>query len=235
MFNGYGIYFNNLTTEDLELNISERPELPTPQRRYKETEIPGANGTYVEEDGFEDIPLRISFNFPVKEDLWNKFNRVKKWINLIEDNRLILSENTYITYRVKKVEMANIVREYNLVSEFELIFTCESFPYITQDLNPIEILDTNKILNCGEFIAKPMLHIKGSGKIKLIFNNKVFEIENVENEITIDSTEEVLLKNNSIALNKNKGEYPVLTVGENTFSYEGNITSIIAILNTTIY
>jgi phage-related protein len=83
--------------------------------------------------------------------------------------------------------------------------------------------------NVGNYIAKPVIEIKGAGTIDFTLNgNKVFRYTFPENEdtVVIDSQKQdaylgAVLKNRNMS-----GEFPVFAIGENTITWEGYISSI---------
>lgn len=89
--------------------------------------------------------------------------------------------------------------------------------------------DDVSIINKGNYIAKPVIEIAGSGTINVALNgNNLFRYTFPENEDTviIDSQKQdaylgTYLKNRNMV-----GDFPIFEIGENTLTWEGVITSI---------
>ena len=86
MYNSFNVIFNSISSDELDINVIARPQIPSPQPRIKPIDIPGAQGKQYEIDGYEDIEIQVEFNFISQEDLHEKFRKCKRWINNIEDN-----------------------------------------------------------------------------------------------------------------------------------------------------
>lgn len=236
MYNSYDVIFNNISSSELDINIVSRPEIPSPQLRINSIDISGANGKQYEIDGYEDIEIAVEFNFITKENLHEKFRICKKWINNIEDNKLIFSDNTGIFYRVNFATISSSERIINLIGKFTVVFNCEPFAYELDGQYEVPIINNSTIFNYGDLPSKPIIKIKGEGIITININNKEIKA-NVGQNITIDSYLELSYKEDKTLQNNNlKGEYPVLNVGENTISYSGEkIEEFIIIPNWIIY
>ena len=103
---------------------------------------------------------------------------------------------------------------------------------ITNDLDSnmvVYFLDMPIAENKGNYFAKPIITIEGTGTIEFIVNgNKLFRytFPEGENKIVIDSEKqdaylEGVLKNRNMS-----GEFPVFEIGKNIISWEGVITRI---------
>lgn len=86
-----------------------------------------------------------------------------------------------------------------------------------------------KVNNTGNYLAKPVIAITGAGTIGLIVNGKKtfnYTFPDGEDTVVIDSERQdayvgLVLKNRNM-----NGEFPIFEIGENTISWEGNISSI---------
>lgn len=103
---------------------------------------------------------------------------------------------------------------------------------ITNDLDSnmvVYFLDMPIAENKGNYYAKPIITIEGTGTIEFILNgNKIFRytFPDGENKVVIDSEKqdaylEGVLKNRNMS-----GEFPVFEIGKNIISWEGKITNL---------
>ena len=86
------------------------------------------------------------------------------------------------------------------------------------------------IRNNGNYVSKPIIHIKGTGTINLSLNGvQLFRIDlSTTNSITID-TERLEAYNDDVLMNRYVvGNYDkfVLKVGANSVSWDGQLTYI---------
>ena len=107
--------------------MAERPVLPVSQPKYLSYEVPGRNGKLTVFDGYEDVPIRLRFNF-IKQNVKPTFRDVvnfltgKSKFRLSDDNR----------YRVIAQPVINVSDGNNDIPgwcDFEIEFITEPFEY----------------------------------------------------------------------------------------------------------
>jgi predicted phage tail component-like protein len=236
MYNAYNIFFNNEASLDLGVKVVSRPDIPSPQPRVKEIDIPGANGKQYEIEGYEDIEISVAFNFTDKENMYERFRRCKKWINDIKDNKLIFSDNRGIFYRVNYAKITSNERIMKVIGKFTVTFNCEPFAYEIEGQNEIVINRETIVFNGGDLESKPIIKIKGEGLVTIKINDETIKA-NIGQNIIIDSYLGLSYKEDKTPQNNNiKGKYPMLKLGENTVSYLcGMVDSFTIIPNWVIY
>lgn len=101
----------------------------------------------------------------------------------------------------------------------------ENLGYEPYGISVDEISADNK----GNHKSKPIITIKGNGTIGFILNNEHlfnYTFPDGENVVVVDSEKQDAYVG-SVLKNRNmSGEFPILKKGENTISWEGNVTSI---------
>ena len=95
---------------------------------------------------------------------------------------------------------------------------------------PSEIifLENEKIfINQGHFPIEPIITLYGNGNIELSINGEVTIIENVENQVMIN-TEYMLCfdENSNNKLRDMSGSFPKLLVGENEIKVSSNVSKV---------
>ena len=150
-----------------------------------------------------------------------------KNITTLEEFKNWLAENNVIV----QYEMSTpTTEEIGELTSFELV-DGENNISNSENANMIinYIDDSINVTNKGNYIAKPIIEIKGYGTIGFILNgNKLFDYTFPDGEDTavIDSEKQdaylgLVLKNRNM-----NGEFPIFEIGENTITWEGNISSI---------
>ena len=225
MFSKYFLIFNNLNSKyDLGLSIVKRPNIPSPSKNKITKEIPGRDGLVYEElGGYKDIVIPVEFNFIEKNNLKERFRKVKLWINDIQDNKLIFSDDIEWFYRVVDINLngdfETILRRKGL---FKIDFTCRAYQYMVDGDNPIFMPNNSILYNCY-LLSKPLLKIVGNGNTQITINNKTFTVP-VKDYVYVDSELELAYKYKGDSFNISKGKFPVLEKGANKITYSSNIT-----------
>ncbi|CEN31440.1 distal tail protein Dit [Paraclostridium sordellii] len=225
MFSKYFLIFNNLNSKyDLGLSIVKRPNIPSPSKNKITKEIPGRDGLVYEElGGYKDIVIPVEFNFIEKNNLKERFRQVKLWINDIQDNKLIFSDDIEWFYRVVDINLngdfETILRRKGL---FKIDFTCRAYQYMVDGDNPIFMPNNSILYNCY-LLSKPLLKIVGNGNTQIAINNKTFTVP-VKDYVYVDSELELAYKYKGDSFNISKGKFPVLEKGANKITYSSNIT-----------
>ena len=148
------------------------------------------------------------------------------WLRVFNKD-LILYLNPNRTYKVKNISLGEIETDNAIFYNFEAIFTCEPFSYIL-DEEMVEITTNNFIYYYkGTVPGEMKLKIYGTGNIQLTINDEVVQINNVTDNVTLDS--KLLLCLNSDGTNKARdmiGNFPLLQYGLNNISWIGSVTKI---------
>ena len=129
-------------------------------------------------------------------------------LDAIDYERLMRFRTAEITYHVQPFKYSNIEK-------------LKVFSNPTSDIT---------VRNNGNYVSKPIIHIKGTGTINLSLNGvQLFRIDlSTTNSITID-TERLEAYNDDVLMNRYVvGDYDkfVLNVGDNSVSWDGALTYI---------
>lgn len=227
MFSKYFLIFNNLNSKfDLGLSIVKRPNIPSTSKIKTTKQIPGRDGlVYEEEGGYQDIVIPVKFNFIEKNNLKERFRQIKLWINEIQDNKLIFSDDPEWFYKVVDVKLngdfETILRR---KGKFRIDFTCRGYLY---NLDADEFLNINNNDNLYNYYMEslPLIFIKGNGEVKVSINNRKFTVP-IQDYIYIDSELELVYRDLDNPFNLGTGKYPNLNKGANLIQFEGNIQEL---------
>lgn len=227
MLNEGEIYFNQERSLHLNLYLENYPSIPISNEEYEEIQVEGRSGNLIINKGtYPD--KKIPFTFTVlSPQIEIDFERIYEWLTEIEDNRLIFGRNDRC-YKVKKVILGNIQKEFRTIGEFDVTFLCEPF---TEDLDKTvhEITTSGfKINYNGNAPGDTLIKVYGSGNIQLTINSETMQINNVSNYIEIDS--ELMQVRNQDKTSKDddaSGDFILLEKGENVISYTGSVTKIV--------
>ena len=207
------------------LLIQELPPITKPLMRTSIEQIDGRDGDLITRLGYSayDKKMKIGlFGDYDIDDIIPFFNSsgtvtfsnepekyyVYDILDAIDYERLVRFRTAEITYHVQPFKYSNIEK-------------LKVFSNPTSDIT---------IRNNGNYVSKPIIHIKGTGTINLSLNGEqLFRIDlSTTNSITID-TERLEAYNDDVLMNRYVvGDYDkfVLKVGANSVSWDGQLTYI---------
>ncbi|NFN17828.1 phage tail protein [Clostridium botulinum] len=227
----YSIAFNKRCNLDLDLEIIKRPIIPFPTKRITPKDVPGHDGSYyIDEETYEDMIIPIEFNF-VENDLdiiKSKVRNIKKWIDNIEDEKLILSDDPEMFYKVCKVELSEIAYEdlYE-IQKFTVNFIVRPYQYTLKGQKQLEL---KNILFNHYSISKPTYIIIGNGQCTFKVNDTIINCT-VTNRLTINTEfDKILESNGSFAIGKTNiksMQNLYIKHGKNTFSWSSGFKAYI--------
>lgn len=225
---GYSIVFNNKSNEELDIEIVKRPVIPIPNRRYKEIPIEGHDGNYyIDEETYEDMIISIEFNF-VENDLDNIRSRarnIKNWIEDMRDDKLILSDDPSVFYKVCKAELSEITyQDLYEIQNFTINFTVRAYQYL---LNGKKEIQLPTILFNHYDKSKPTYRIVGNGACVLNINNTTVNCT-INGQLQINTEfDKILNSDNTLAVGKTnikKMQDLYLQKGKNIFNWTSGFT-----------
>ena len=220
------IEFNNKNNKSLDIEVVKRPVIPFPTRKITSINVPGRDGSYYnDEEVYEDMVIPISFNF-VENKLNNikaRVRRVKSWVENIEDEKLRLSDEPNIFYKVCTAELSEVSYEdlYEIQS-FTINFTVRPYQYILKGTKEVPL--RNILFNMWRS-CEPIYRIVGNGECKFNVNGTIVNCT-VNDELIIDTVyDKILEKDKTLAVSKTDIKYMeklYLLKGKNTFSWSNN-------------
>ncbi len=221
----YLIFNNKNSYTDMGVSIIKRPSIQSPTRNINKVEITGHDGDlYQDLGGYGDITITVSCNYVDRDNIKKSWRKIKSWINNIQDNKLIFSDDIDFYYKVKNVTLSQLTVTQKVLGNFTISFVCEAYSYDINGLNSIELKNNSTLYNYLD-TSKPLIKAYGEGVGTIIINNNSFTVD-VGDYVYINSSLELTYKDLDTLANLLTGEYPVLTTGENTISWDSNITKI---------
>lgn len=220
-----GINSNTLTG----LLISKLPPITKPKQRTQTEEIDGRDGDIVTTLGYgaydKTIDIGLYGNFNI-EDIMTYFNS-KGTVTFSNE------EDKYYNYQiVDQIDFDRLIRFRTAKVKMHV----QPFKYSSvEGIRTFNITNQQQITinNSGNYTAKPLISITGSGTINLSVNGYevlVIELGETATTITIDTANmEAYNQNTSQLMNRSvTGDYDnlYLNAGNNTISWTGTITQI---------
>ncbi|MDG6877298.1 distal tail protein Dit [Clostridium perfringens] len=210
--------------QDIGVSIVRRSPAILANKNINVINRVGADGDLYEDlGGRKDIIIPVECNF-VADNPKTIFRRVKHWLNNIEDNKLIFTDDPGWFYKVVNVEIGQMEVKFKRKGEFTINFTCRGWQYSLDGDEFLEI-ENNTMLYNEYDLAKPLIYLEGNGEITITINNNKFKVM-VKDYLYIDSELEIAYREKTDCLNIDEGDYPVLTYGENNISFTGNVNKV---------
>ena len=215
----FDIQYNGIRASSLKLLIKERPSIPAAEKGYKEIEVPGVNGTYLQDEGrFKSTEIPISMNYIGPERKWHgRWSKVQEWLSKTNGELIFLDDPNFY-YRISRVNLSDNEHKGRRIGDFTATFkTKDGLRYLRTGKEKYNLSDLG--WNSGE-IAFPDYYISGSGTCVLSVNKENFEIK-MNGSVVVD-TERCLiyLPDKTIVNNIGKGDFESLYLepGQNNVS-----------------
>ena len=215
------IIWNNFNTLENNFLIEELP-MPSKAEENKEfIEVSGRNGFLTIDYGtLKPISYEVQLNVKKKSDV----DLIKKYFK--GSGTLILSNCSDVTYKGVingVIDFERVTRECRTcVISFEL----QPLSYVN-DISDITLVESGTINNEYNYKSYPYIKVFGTGNGNLYINDETISFTTINEYIELDCELEECYKG---ATNCNKymiGDFCTLQEGNNTISWDGNITKVI--------
>ena len=219
------IIWNGKDSREIKgLLISELPPISKPRMRVKETVIDGVDGSIIEELGYESYDKPIAIGLKIGADI----DEIIEYF--IGNGEVIFSNEPNKYYRasiINGIDYARLSR-YRVA---KIIFRVQPFKYDNEELEIYNNANGQEmnVVNAGNYFSKPLITIKGTGKVVLSVNGNMicdYTFPEKEDTVILDCEKQdaylgSLLKNRNM-----NGDFPVLQKGNNVISWSGTVERI---------
>lgn len=181
----YNLEYAGASGKEYNIEIMERPNIPSPVIRDNEIQVPGCDGVlYSCEGTVEDIEIPVTMNFVVEPWEWFERTRtIKAWLLQKRGEKLRFEDDMEYFYRVKKVELSEFEREQRKIGRFTATFFCNGYHYL--ESGDREYIKEEVLYNpCCT--SHPTYIIKGEGLCTLTVNGIAVKV-NVGQNVTINT------------------------------------------------
>ena len=215
--------FNGIDSRNVKgLIVSELPPLTKPAQRVKILNIDGRDGSIIDPLGFESYTKKIKIGLTTSSDI----NNIMKWLN--GSGKLVLSyepDKYYNATIYEQIDFEKLLR----FRTAEITFAVQPFKYsLIEETKTITSGTSAKIANAGNYTAKPIITVAGSGTVVLTLNsNYLCRLDLGENDqITLDSANQEAYNSDGLRNRDMSGKFAVLQQGINTLEWSGNVSLI---------
>ena len=215
----FDIQYNSIRASFLKVLIKERPSIPAAKKVYKEIEVPGVNGTYLQDEGrFESTEISVSMNYIGPERKWyGQWRKVQEWLSETS-GELTFSDDPNFYYRISRVSLSDNEHKGRRIGDFTAAFTTkDGLRYLRIGKEKFNLSDLE--WNPGEK-SFPDYYISGTGTCVLSVNGENFEIK-MNGSVVVDTERRLIyLPDKTIVNNIGKGDFENLCLqpGQNDIS-----------------
>ena len=207
--------------------VSAEGSYNAPSRSITEEVIPGRNGTLIIDNGRYENRV-VTYPAYIIENLEANMAALRAY--LLSHTSYTRLEDTfhpdeyYLAMPTGGIEVQTSGR-YNREGVFNLSFTCKPQRYLKSGEEVIHLTDAGTLYNPTMFVAKPLLRVYGNGEVHI--GDSSFAIDTEAEYVDIDCEIEDCYSNGT---NQNPyvtiDNFPEFPPGENTISFEGEITQV---------
>ena len=224
------LYFNGHSSDEYFCHIEHKPEIPVPEAKYEEYEVPGRNGKLHADLGYYDnITITYQLYFHGKNQTAEDARTVKKWLagtpgaHQLSDG---YDPSFFYFATAKPGSISNILNKYGRLS---VDFDCDPRHFLVSGYQAAALENGQTLLNPLDQVALPYLEITGNGaEGRVVVNGVEFaamppadrvlyaDCENWDAYVTGGTNANALVG----------GTWPTLRPGENTISWSGGVTGV---------
>lgn len=225
------LYFNGHSSSEYYCHIEHKPEIPVPEAKYEDYEVPGRNGTLHADLGYYgNITVTYELYFHGRNPTAEDARTIKKWLagtpgaHQLSDG---YDPSFFYFATAKPSSIKNILDKYGRLS---VEFDCDPRHFLVSGYQEMELENGQTLLNPLDQIALPYLTITGDGdEGKILFNGVEFDVKPSANQKMYCDCEnwDASDEDGTSANARVGGVWPTLQAGSNTISWSGGVTGVI--------
>ena len=179
----FSVIYNDVSSASFGILPVTRPDIPAPEIRVEEIEVPGRDGVLIETDNcYGTITIPVEFNFLTRPSTWQDvYRKAKKWIR--GNGKLWFSDDPEFFYKVLYCKIIDTERTTKRLGNFKVEFTCDPYCYVMRGTSEYPVSD---VLYNPYAVSHPTYKITGNGSCILTVNGKNMAAT-VGQNLTIDT------------------------------------------------
>lgn len=222
--------FNGITSNSLGVAISGEGSFDSPSRDMTVLTIPGRNGDLIIDNGrFANVT--VTYPAFVYGDLPATAAQIRAW--LMSPLGYARLEDDYHPDEFRQAIFSGTVgfdtTAWNQHAEFEIKFNCKPQRFLKSGETPVSVASGGTITNPTPFTALPNIRVTASGAVNgtLTINGTIVTFTSPPFTTIFLNCDTQECYNGVNNLNQYmSGLFPVLVSGENTVTFDGNITAV---------
>lgn len=216
---------DDTSIKDLNLCLSERPAIPTPEQDIEQIDVKGRNGSLTKKYGFKDIEYKLTFEF-LEDVLFKPVFRQAKQI-FFNSTKLTFDDDPGIFYKIKSVAIEDAINDIMEYGQFTATFTLDPFAYEEAEIITIS---QETVLNNPGYETEPYIKCYAAGTGKIYLGNQVITIKDINGFIELDcELMNAYRIENGLITNLNEhmiGDFLLIPKGQSSVKFDGAITEL---------
>ena len=219
-----GVIINNQNTKTLGFALVGRPSIASAEKKYETIEVEGRDGNLTRFLGYDDLKFTLNFNILFQSDIKQKLREIKGLLSVAKT--LAFDDSPNFFYKIKRCQISDTETIIKQSGVFSVEFIAEPFEYESSSV--LEYIKPSNLIirNNTTYFSQPVFKIFGQGNIKLLINDDLIEIKQINEGIVIDSEMQEAYYNNYNMNHQIFGDFPIFGIGENKIRLDGNVNKI---------
>lgn len=224
------IYWDNRSSDDLNVVVENAPNFPIPERKIEVISVPGRNGDIIiTQDAFENVTQEYDLAILGPGDqLPRAVRAVMEWLmKPIGYARLEDSFNPDVFRLAYYMKSNDIENRFHHLGRAKVQFECKPQRFLRSGERQIVAVNGMKLTNPSVYTAKPLITVKGAGEAVLTVGDSEVTISDIGTggEIDIDCESMSAFygsSNKNSLISITEGDFPSLKEGDTQISWTGS-------------
>ena len=224
------LYFNGHSSDEYFCHIEHKPDIPVPEAKYEEYEVPGRNGKLHADLGYYDnVTVTYQLYFHGRNPTAEDARTIKKWLAGAPGTHQLSDGYDPAFFYLAIAKPGSICNLFDKYGRLSVEFDCDPRHFSVVGYQAMQMQSGQTLLNPLDHVALPWLEITGNGSEgKFTVNGVDFAVGTVANKTLYCDCEnwDAYLTGGTNANARVGGTWPSLQPGENTNSWSGGVTGV---------
>lgn len=224
------LYFNGHSSDEYFCHIEHKPDIPVPEAKYEEYEVPGRNGKLHADLGYYDnVTVTYQLYFHGRNPTAEDARTIKKWLAGTPGTHQLSDGYDPAFFYLAIAKPGSISNLFDKYGRLSVEFDCDPRHFSVVGYQAMQMQSGQTLLNPLDHVALPWLEITGNGSEgKVTVNGVDFAVGTVANKTLYCDCEnwDAYLTGGTNANARVGGTWPSLQPGENTISLSGGVTGV---------
>lgn len=224
------LFFNGHSSDEYFCHIEHKPDIPVPEAKYEEYEVPGRNGKLHADLGYYDnVTVTYQLYFHGRNPTAEDARTIKKWLAGTPGTHQLSDGYDPAFFYLAIAKPGSISNLFDKYGRLSVEFDCDPRHFSVVGYQAMQMQSGQTLLNPLDHVALPWLEISGNGSEgKVTVNGVDFAVGTVANKTLYCDCEnwDAYLTGGTNANARVGGTWPSLQPGENTISWSGGVTGV---------
>lgn len=224
------LYFNGHSSDEYFCHIEHKPDIPVPEAKYEEYEVPGRNGKLHADLGYYDnVTVTYQLYFHGRNPTAEDARTIKKWLAGTPGTHQLSDGYDPAFFYLAIAKPGSISNLFDKYGRLSVEFDCDPRHFSVVGYQAMQMQSGQTLLNPLDHVALPWLEITGNGSEgRVTVNGVEFAVGTVVNKTLYCDCEnwDAYLTGGTNANARVGGTWPSLQPGENTISWSGGVTGV---------